>query len=739
MAEATAKPNTIEPMTDDQLVSFCEEELGKSIGGNAGADSDADIATPLDYYLGRRPALSANRARDKQSSRYVSHDVMDGVESTVEEIMPVFGSGDIGFFEPMGQEDEQKAQSESDIVNYLFMEEYDGFTVLQTALKDALLNRNCSAKVFWDERTEVTYESFEDVPAPALMNLLTPQSENEQIELVSQDITQQANPEAQAALQGIQAQGGPQSPEDMAAAQALGDKAVDKFNITIKKMTKKGRPVIECIPPERVKVKSGHSSLYLHDCDFVADEMLVTESELIEMGFDPAVVAELGDYNADVIDGSRSRESQERDYTSSHRSMREIKVYDIYCRIDYDGDGIAERRRVLMSDDGTLLENEPFNSVSIIGGAIRLMPHKYKGISLYERLKDIQDAKTPVMRSIIDGVQLASNPRLGVITGKANIDDILTSRTGGLVRMERQDAVFEFPTPQIPQGSYAFLEFMDGVRRDRGGGSIDMSDQVNQMKGNAGDMGLERIMSGMELGSALLARNLGETFIRGIFLEMHNVLRENYPQGQQIQAKVGGRWISTVPSEWRKRTKVTIQVGASLAERARQSVALSEVIQEQEKLMQINSIMYDEGRHYAAMSDRAKLRGIRAPEKYFVDPQTPEGQKKSQFKQQMTKIAKEKEEAAQAKLVEAQDILSKAEALKAKAANDGNIVKQQNEQLKTQVDTLQIQLDSIKDDAELNFKYRKHADDLALRLTELQMEHNKPSKPAFEENEDAAE
>jgi hypothetical protein len=736
MPEAAASNQNpdIQPMTDAELVSFCEEEIGKSIGGNSGGDSDVDVTIPLDYYLGRVPGLTPTRARDKNASRYVSMDVMDGVESTVEEIMPVFSTGEIGYFEPLDEQDEDQAASESDIVNYLFMEEYDGYTLLQTALKDALLHRNCSAKCFWDERIEVEFEQFDNISAVAVAEILKPESDKQQVEIVEQIVDDEGNPEAKAALQGMQALGGPQDQRDLQIAQKLQMEAMQKFSITVKRTTKVGRPVIECIPPEQTKVKAGHNSLYLHDCGFVAHEILKTQSELIEEGIPKDLVNQLPDYSSDINEKSRSRNHEERDYTSSHRSVRTIKVFECYCNIDFDGDGIAERRKVLISDSSMLLSNKPFNSVAIIGGAVRIMPHKYKGISMYDRLRDIQDAKTPVARSIIDGTQISANPRIGVITGKANIDDVLTSRTGGIVRAERPDALFEIPKGEVPQSAFGFMEFMDGIRRDRGGGTIDMTDQVSAMKGNSGDMGLERIMSSMELGSALMANNLGETLVRGIFLEMHNILRKNYPQGEKINAKIGGRWVSTVPSEWKKRTKVTIQVGASLAERARQSLALTEIIQEQEKLMGAGSVMYDEARHYQSMADRAKLRGIRSPEKYFVDPATPEGKKKGQFKKKMMERVKQKEEQVQQLMVKAQTTLAEAEAMKANADNDANVVRFQNEQLKAQVDTLKTELKALTDSGQLQFKYAELAEKTAIALTELEMKFNQEANARNEAN-----
>ena len=721
---AANKHPDIRPMTESELVSFCNEEISKSIGGSQSADSDQEVTLPLDYYFGRKPGISRAKARDKDASRFVSMDVMDGVEATVEEIMPAFSTGDIAYYDPMDEQDEDQAASETDIVNYLFMEEYNGFTILQTAIKDTLLHKNCTGKAYWDEKLEVEYETHDEVPEMGLAALLEPESKDQTIEVVEQYVDKEGNQEAAAALQTMAADGGPQSQEDMIVAQKLQEAATTTYSIKIKKVTKVGRPVIINVPPEQTRVKSGARTPYLQELAFCAHEMLVTQSELIQMGYPPEVVNQLPDYQQDIDDKSRSRESEERDYTGSHRSVRTIRVHECYALIDFDGDGIAERRKVTICDSH-LLSNEEFNSVSLIGGVSRIMPHKYKGISMFERLKDIQDAKTPVTRSVIEGSQLAANPRIGVINGKLNIDDVLTSRTGGVVRMTRPDAAFEFPNPQIPPTTYTFLEHMDNIRRDRGGGSVDMTQQAAAMRGNAGDFGLDRIMGSMELGNALLARNIGETFVRGIFLEMHNILRRHYPKGQAIKAKIGAKWVETVPSEWRRRTKVTVQVGASMQERARQSAALSGILEIENAFMEAGSVMYDESRHYNALADRIKLAGLRSPEKYFVDPDEPEGQQKSAFMKKVKESMRQQQERAQQMLTEAQAKLGEAEMMKAQADQDGNLVKYENEQLKSRIETLKAQLDAHGKDADRALKLYEILDRSALKLTELEAEHGR--------------
>ncbi len=361
------------PMTDGELASVCLEEIARGIGGNVSSDSDVDISLSLDYFLGRLPGISKVRAKDKNASRFVSLDVMDAVEATLAELMPAFTTDQIATYEPEDERDEEMAQQETDIVNYLLMEEYDGYTLIQTALKDALLHRNCSVKAYWDERVEVEYETFEDIPEMGLADILTPKDDNQTIEVVEQYISEEADAQAEAyvnsqqfalASQNIQmaaqdpnAQQNPELQQGMEQMQQAVESAQDKYSIKIKIMTKVGKPVLDALPPENVVVAGEHDSPMLNNVRFVAHEMVITKSSLIEQGYDPILVNRLPEYNSNVENISRGREPEEYDYTSAHDSTRLVRVFDCYINVDFDGDGIAERRNVILGNN-TVMENQ---------------------------------------------------------------------------------------------------------------------------------------------------------------------------------------------------------------------------------------------------------------------------------------------------------------------------------------------------------------------------------------------
>jgi hypothetical protein len=724
------------PMSDDELVNFCLNEISGGIGGSASGDHEESISTPLDYYLGRLPGISGSKAKDPNASRFVSMDLMDAVEASTAEIMPTFTTDQIAFYEPEDERDEDQSRTESEVVNYLFMEEYDGYTMLQVALKDCFLHRNCTVKAYWDERQYVTYRTYEDVPEMALEMILQPEEENQVVEIMEQEITEEANPEQANMIHEatmadpMSAAEAAQSPEAQQEIQAAMMAAQAKYTIKIKRTTTKGRPKLESLPPEQVIVSGGHNSPFLHKCRFVAHENLETQSSLIEQGYDPEIVKELSAYNADIDGLSRSRATDDQSKEANHASVRTIRVYECYPLVDFDGDGIAERRKVVISGN-KILANDEWNEVPLIGGVAIVMPHKYSGVSMFDRLREIQDSKTPIIRSIVDGTQLSSNPRVGVVTGEVNLDDLLTSRTGGIVRMDNPNSIVNIPNPEIPQSSYGMLQYMDSVRSERGGSAITSSSQAQAVSGDTAH-GIERVMSAMEMNNAVIARTLGETLIRGIFIQLHTLIRENYTG--ELKAKIGGKWITTMPSEWKERTSVSVQIGSSHAERARQAGVIEKVVAAQAQLAAQGSVMFTEAKAYTALTDAVNLSGVKNPDRYFTDPESDEGQQANQQKQQQSQQEMQKQQELEQQMLKAQNDLAMAEILKGQAALQSQQVKFKNDQLQAQLKEAQMMLTQLKDTNKQSFEYDQLLVDAALKLTELEVNAAKDLSAQYEGN-----
>ena len=95
----------------------------------------------LDYYLGD---MQSDMPAPADRCKAVSSDVADAVEGLMPSFMEVFFGGDeVVEFVPVGQEDEEAAQQETDYVNHVFTQKNNGF------LDNVYLRQGCITVEEW--------------------------------------------------------------------------------------------------------------------------------------------------------------------------------------------------------------------------------------------------------------------------------------------------------------------------------------------------------------------------------------------------------------------------------------------------------------------------------------------------------------------------------------------------------------------------------------------------------------
>lgn len=719
-------------MSDDELVAIVNARLANAHNGEG---NELDVKTPLDYYYGRAPALE--NCKDPKASDIVSMDLHDAVEATVAEIMPAFGGGDIAQFEAETMEEEKQVKAEADICNYLLMERYNGMEVLTAGLKDCLLHRNAYAKVYWDTRKEVGYETWEQVSQEQIAQLMQPRVEGEVVEIASHE---EVPPPIEIQQQYQQLQ--EQYQQSVVQAQMIGmppqvqppEPPPGYFTVSLKRITIKSGPVVLSVPPEDALIDPSLQCVDLDKSIFTAHRNYVMRSDLIAQGYDESIVEDLPGYSGkQITSSSRAGVEYSGSGASNNDATDYIEVYECYLNVDRDKDGIAELRRVIVSND-VLLDDEPWDATDMVAGAICTMPHQHHGVSMYDLQKPIQDAKTDLLRSTVDGAALASRQRIEA-TNDVNLDDLLTSTRGGIVRSKRIGSVAQLPNPEIPPSVYSTLEMMDKLRRERGGAAVDSSAQTMHIGGDSAH-GIERVMSNIELTNAQVAKTFGETFVRGLFLRLHSLIRK-YHRGE-ISAKIGGQWVSSSPSHWPQRDRVSINMGSSQGERLRMAGALQGIQAIQKEMLAQGMTTTTAEKLYESSVDMAEYLGVQHPEQYFVDPASEEGMQLAQQQQEQQQAMQQKQEQQeqfQMQLAQmqteyqgqvAQAELGKAQAQMAKTQADAHI------------DRLQQQIDALKAGEESRLKQEQMNRDTAMNLLKLEQERQEQLDSEYQQNMEVA-
>jgi hypothetical protein len=143
------------------LKAMLSAEKANSLAAMSAAQLMEERARAMEYYLGD---MSQDMPAQDGRSRAVSTDVSDVIEGMLPHLMDIFaGSDEVVRFEPVGPEDEDDAQQETDYVNHVFMQQNPGFMVLYSFIKDGLLSKTGLVKVWWDEDEREERETYYDL------------------------------------------------------------------------------------------------------------------------------------------------------------------------------------------------------------------------------------------------------------------------------------------------------------------------------------------------------------------------------------------------------------------------------------------------------------------------------------------------------------------------------------------------------------------------------------------------
>ena len=625
-------------MDEDDLLSAVRDEVTRAVN-----DFDSEyVQKPIEYYHGRLPGTqeSDQDAEDEDSfNDYVSNEVGNAVEATLAEILPGFYGDQPVVFVPNGPGDDEQASSETKIVNHVVMTANRGYTVLNRAFKDALLCRDAYVKVYWDPAVSVSGERLRGITGDIL-----PMIEDIDNGTIEDDGT---------------------------------------YTLDLKRIHGEGKPRVEWIPREEVFVNPDHDDISLDTARLVVHRRNVPASDLVAAGFSKDLVDGLAEASSGSLEFSGH---DDMDLKTAHDSTRPITIAESYYRVDYDGDGIAELRRIITAGgsfgtDSLLLE-EPWPEQPFAHGVVMFSPRGSSGVSLYDRLFKIQDYKSDLMRQILDAGWRNLNQRTGVVERMVNMNDLRSSNRGGYVRVKDPNAVFVLQDVKIPHESYMLIDKMDSARRESGGGAIDTAPQSQEI-GVDSAHGLERIMSAIEQNGAMFAKNLAETLVSEIYLKMHRVLKKHW-QGV-ISARVEGTWLQDVPQFWSERNATEVAVGLSMGTRLRQSQNIAAVIAQQTADAQagMDGILVNQEGMYNARVDYSRLMGVSYPERYWVNPLSEESKQAAQAKQEQA----QQEAEAQKQEVEAQrQLMRELEQIKAQAAAYQSDAKSETETMKANLD-----------------------------------------------------
>ena len=602
-------------VTNEQLRAIINSEINNSIGF-MGSNLTSQRKKSMEYYMGEKLGTEIDGR-----SQVVSTDVADTIETILPNLLRIFTASDqVVKCEPVKSEDVPLAEQATNYINYIFNKDNNGFSVLYTWFKDALLEKNGIVKVYWDDTSSVEQETYENLNDQEYQLLL----DDENVEIVEEESF--VDEKMKAAM-------------DLLAAQATAQGQLVKeeeppmlHNCVIKRTSKGGKVKIENVPPEEFLIQRTAKSI--ESANFVAHRVAKTRSELIEMGFDREVVENLPTTNNIILNNERLTRYSDIDQSpfdnAPDNSTAEIEIYECYVRCDMDGDGIAELRKVIVAGESgyEILENMPCDNIPFCSLTPIPMPHRFYGRSVAELVEDVQLVKSTVMRQLLDNMYLTNNNRVAIMDGMVNLDDLLTSRPGGVVRTKQPPSQVMLPmqSQTISQQAFPLLEYLDTIRETRTGitrynQGLD-ADSLNKTA-----TGVNAIMTQSQMRMELIARVFAETGIKDLFRRIFE-LTCKYQDKERI-VELNNQFIPVKPTEWRNRFNISITVGLGSGSKEQQIMMLNNILERQLQAFQLQGNreypMVSLKNIYNSLSKIIENAGLKNVENYFVNPDMGKG------------------------------------------------------------------------------------------------------------------
>ena len=373
---------------------------------------------------------------------------------------------------------------------------------------------------------------------------------------------------------------------------------------------------------------------------FIGYEGFASVDELVDQGVPYETAVGLMDAGGkeDVDDN----EFYDFEHVSGDESNANKQLVECWYKIDFDGDGRAERRHIRYSGTTILLNEEVSDDVDIVVGVAMHQPHRPYGQSFYNKLQQTQDLKREVLRQAIDSGRLAIDNRWLAEKDALDLDTMQHSRAGGIVLAE--PGMFDKVMPLNNQDNFSsalnLLQYEDKIRAEVGGNALDMTGENSPVPGSTAH-GVERIITSREQFVADISETFSRTYLKRLFVVVHRVLRRH---GAPVRIEWKGQTQVVSASQFPPRNEVSVDLGPTKAQQAQRQQALALTVDRQvQPEVQAMGIVSPQ-QVYDAMVDLADAFELPSPEKYWLDPSSNEGgiqAENVQLKQQIAEMGQQ--------------------------------------------------------------------------------------------------
>jgi hypothetical protein len=571
------KPNVLD---DTEIMSRVLAKAKDSVGWYESKLS-IERQRVLNYYNGNYPKRTSDG-----SSSYISTDVYDSVETLKATLLETFsGSDDIAKFDPdndMAEADCIKATAYS---RYVIFRENPGHEIFGHVIHDGLNARVGVAKVYWDECYAYSDEEFEGLPYDHAHALA--------------------------------------SHDEVDTFDGTHDPDTDTYAGTLRRKKDTSQTRIDVVAPEEFIIAP--RSVSLRKASYCGHRTPKTKAELIEMGYKKSIVMDLPssppselDWNLEALARNDPVESQQADDAAIQTEMEVVLFYESYVRMQLDSSKGVLLYKICHVHDTMLDDPEEVDYAPFVTYCPLPIPHLFYGNNFAARVIPTQNARTVLMRGVLDHTAITTNPRWQVVNGGLmNPREMLENRMGGLVNVRRPDSVTALP--QNPLNPYVLnvLELL-GANNEKSTGVSALSAGLNKdaISTQNSSALIDNMMKASGQRAKIAARNFAYGFLVPLMTE---VVRLGIIHDKKRVIDVAGAPMEVTPQDWTERKSASVSLHLGYGEMDKLAATISMTYEKMAKDPGI-ATMFGPAQRYAMVMDGLKAARLPNASNYLLTP-----------------------------------------------------------------------------------------------------------------------
>ena len=521
-------------------------------------------AESTEYYLGNEPESTSTL-----QSEFISTDVRDTVLFMLPSIMRTFfGTKKVVEFVPKNAEDIPLAEQQTDYINYIVQQKNPGFNVLYSAFKDALVRKTGFVKAFWDDSVHASTHEYTNLDPQSYQALIL----DPNVEVVSETATTEEI-----------------TTLDPVSGEEVVQEIPTSYDLVIRRIKPKNQVCLEAVPPEEVLI-SRHAR-DINTASYVAHRMIKSVSDMVAMGYDQEEIEEYASYAGTALDPESYDEQQARNPFDNmvypdraDTGGKDVLYIEHYLYYDFDDDGIDERIRVCTIGDGLYILNvEQWDDLPLVMFCPDPEPHTAIGSCPADYLKPIQAAKSQIMRDTLDSLGHSIFPRMAVVEGQVNIDDVLNTDIGQPIRVRAPGMVQPFSVPFVGKEAFPVLGYLDESKENRTGVSKASAGLNADALQSSTKAAVAATMSGAQGRIELICRHFAEGGMKDLFSLVNSLVIKH--QNAQDVFRLNGQFVPVDPRYWDNNKDIVVNVAISKTSDEEKFGILSQLAGKQEQIL----------------------------------------------------------------------------------------------------------------------------------------------------------